>query len=93
MLLVGSVHCPLFMTISSLNDFSQVKEHLEIFADLKGVSEDSKEKAVTEMVDEVSFSLSTININGLWCYIFLNLECRLNCHSCTTHCVTFFLAS
>lgn len=33
-----------------------VKEHLEIFADLKGVSEDSKEKAVTEMVDEVGLA-------------------------------------
>lgn len=51
-----------------------MKEHLEIFADLKGVSEDSKEKAVIEMVDEVSFSLSTITINGLRCYIFLNVD-------------------
>ncbi|XP_060186206.1 ABC transporter A family member 1 isoform X3 [Lycium barbarum] len=33
-----------------------VKEHLEIFADLKGVSEDSKEKAVAEMVDEVGLA-------------------------------------
>lgn len=80
----------LFMTISCLNDFSQVKEHLEIFADLKGVPEDSKEKAVTEMVDEVSFPLSTIDRDGLWCYIFLNLECRLNYHSCTIYLVSPF---
>nr|XP_018630849.1 ABC transporter A family member 1 isoform X1 [Nicotiana tomentosiformis] len=33
-----------------------VKEHLEIFADVKGVPEDAKEKAVTEMVDEVGLA-------------------------------------
>lgn len=74
MLLVASVYCPLFMTISWLNDFSQVKEHLEIFADLKGVSEDSKEKAVTEMVDEVSFSLSIIEIADKWITVLYLLE-------------------
>lgn len=72
MLLVVSAYCLLLMTISCLNEFSQVKEHLEIFADVKGVPEDAKERAVTEMVDEVSF-LSTIARIG-WCYIFLNLE-------------------
>jgi len=74
MLLVASVYCPLFMTVSWLNDFSQVKEHLEIFADLKGVSEDSKEKAVTEMVDEVSFSLSTLEIADKWITVLYLLE-------------------
>nr|XP_009772921.1 PREDICTED: ABC transporter A family member 1-like [Nicotiana sylvestris] len=44
------------MTISCLNVFFQVKEHLEIFADVKGVPEDAKEKAVTEMVDEVGLA-------------------------------------
>lgn len=32
----------------------QVKEHLEIFASIKGVGEESLDSIVTEMVDEVS---------------------------------------
>lgn len=35
---------------------NQVKEHLEIFAILKGVEEDVLERTVTDMVDQVSFS-------------------------------------
>ena len=37
--------------------YLQVKEHLEIFATIKGVDEDSIDSSVTEVVDEVSSQL------------------------------------
>lgn len=43
--------------IKLVNYFIQVREHLEIFAALKGVKEDILERVVTDMVNEVSFSI------------------------------------
>ena len=40
-----------------INFSIQVKEHLEIFAILKGVNEEFLERVVIDMIDEVSFSL------------------------------------
>lgn len=39
---------------SSSIEFMQVREHLELFATLKGVEVDSLEGVVANMVDEVS---------------------------------------
>lgn len=42
------------LCLTRLITLYQVKEHLEIFANLKGVNEASLDSAVTEMIDEVS---------------------------------------
>jgi ATP-binding cassette subfamily A (ABC1) protein 3 len=39
-----------------MNYSIQVREHLEIFAILKGVKEEFLERVVTDMIDEVSSS-------------------------------------
>ena len=39
-----------------MNYSIQVREHLEIFAILKGVKEEILERVVTDMIDEVSSS-------------------------------------
>lgn len=40
--------------VDLVNTLCQVKEHLELFANLKGVNEASLDGVVTEMIDEVS---------------------------------------
>lgn len=54
---------------------SQVKEHLEIFADVKGVNQDCLENVVIEMAEEVSCFHSCKNLT-LWNIFFLN--CSIN---------------
>ena len=46
--------CSDVFNLTCLIALSQVKEHLEVFANLKGVKEDSLERVVAEMIDEVS---------------------------------------
>lgn len=41
-----------------MQGFVQVKEHLELFATIKGVDENSLECTVIEMVDEVSCNVT-----------------------------------
>lgn len=65
------------ITISCFANFSvQVKEHLEIFANIKGVSEDKIDSVVTEMVDEVSYPYSLL---GDLTFLWFNL---CSTHSC-----------
>lgn len=64
------------ITISCFAYFSvQVKEHLEIFANIKGVSEDKIDSVVTEMADEVSYPCSLLG--DLTFLLWFNL--------CSTH--------
>lgn len=53
-----------------INFSIQVKEHLEIFAILKGVNEEFVKRVVMDMIDEVSSSLHDWNLACL-CYYFL----------------------
>lgn len=46
--------------------FIQVREHLEIFAALKGVKEDILERDVTDMVNEVSFSSFNLDLSFIF---------------------------
>ncbi|CAK9155598.1 unnamed protein product [Ilex paraguariensis] len=57
-------------------DLHEVKEHMVIFANLKGVDEDSLESNVTEMVDEVSFHVFVCkNLTGICYHAFWILTC------------------
>lgn len=49
----------MYDVLNSSTYFMQVREHLELFAILKGVEEDSLEGVVTSMADEVSLVILT----------------------------------
>jgi len=47
--------------LNSFIEFTQVREHLELFAILKGVEEHSLDNAVINMADEVSSVIRSLN--------------------------------
>lgn len=64
-----------------------MKEHFEIFSNLKGVNEDYLEKAVTEMAEEVSFSflvnLDTLKVISIAENIIVNSSLKFAFKCCT----------